>query len=104
MLPAHHTSSMKERELLWQSGRQDTNFKSGDRFAAATVMTTSFIPTRSGDGAFVLEFGLLQYTLVATFFSARSATILGAKIGPRPPGFTPRGKGREVCSQSRWGN
>jgi hypothetical protein len=82
MLPAHHTSpKKKERKLLRQAGRQDTNFKSGDRFAAATVMTTRFIPTRSGDGAFVLEFGLVQYTLVATFFSARSAMILEAKIG-----------------------
>jgi hypothetical protein len=44
-------------------------------------MTTSSIPTRSGDGAFVLEFDLLQYTLVADDFSERSATILGAKIG-----------------------
>jgi hypothetical protein len=80
---------MKERELLWQTGRQDTNFKSGGRFAAATVMTTTFIPTRSGDGAFVLEFGLIQYTLVAALFSARSATISEAKISRRPHGLTP---------------
>ena len=32
-----------------------------------TVMTTTFIPTRSGDGTFILEFVLSQYTLLSPF-------------------------------------
>jgi hypothetical protein len=32
-----------------------------------------FIPTRSGDGTFILEFAPSQYTLFVLFFGARSA-------------------------------
>ena len=98
---------MKERELLWQTGRQDTNFKSGGRFAAATVMTTTFIPTRSGDGAFVLEFDLLQYTLVVdVFFGEIDNDFRGENwlTGRMASPHNQLGKGREVCSQSQWGN
>jgi hypothetical protein len=56
-LPAHHNMAKeKDHEHLWQTKRQDPNCKSGGRFAAVTVMTTAYIPTRSGDGTFILEF------------------------------------------------
>jgi hypothetical protein len=40
---------------LWQTRRRDPNCNAGGRFAAVTVMTSTFIPTRSGDGTFILE-------------------------------------------------
>src|SRR5580700_632969 len=64
-----HHGQGKDHELLWQARRRDPNCNSGGRFAAATVMTTKFVPTRSGDGTFVLEFCRFQYTLFASFFS-----------------------------------
>jgi|HubBroStandDraft_1064217.scaffolds.fasta_scaffold08627_2 hypothetical protein len=57
--------------FLWQTKGRDWNCNSGGRFAAATVMQTTFIPTRSGDGTFVLEIGLYQYTL----FGLRTGSI-----------------------------
>jgi hypothetical protein len=39
----------------WQTEGRDSNCNSGGRFAAATVMQTTFLPTRSGDGTFILE-------------------------------------------------
>src|SRR5580693_5406281 len=69
-----HHGRAKDHELLWQTSRLDSKCTSGGRFAAATVMTTTFIPTRSGDGTFVLDFGPCQYTL----FSRGSSGYLGA--------------------------
>jgi fatty-acid desaturase len=74
----------KDHELLWQTRRRDPNCNSGGRLAAATVMTTTCIPTRSGDGTFVLEFVPSQYTLFLSFFGACTRIILdtGLTLGP----------------------
>src|SRR5271168_2701996 len=69
-----------DHELLWQTRRRDTNYNSGGRFAAVTVMTTTFIPTRSGDGTFILEFVRSQYTLFSASFSCQLGVILGARL------------------------
>jgi hypothetical protein len=66
--------------------RRDPHCNSGGRFAAATVMTTTFIPTRSGDGTFVLEFVPSQYTLFVFFFGPYARVILEAKLTLVPAG------------------
>ena len=47
-------------------------------------MTTTFIPTSSGDGTFVLEFVPYQYTLFVLFFGPDLRVILdaGLTLGP----------------------
>jgi len=65
----------RDHKLLWQTRRRDPNYNSGGRFAAVTVMTASFIPTRSGDGTFILEFVRSQYTLFAPHFRANSRSL-----------------------------
>jgi len=56
---------------------------SGGRPAAATVMTTTFIPTRSGDGTFVLDFGHCQYTLILRRYSGYLSSPFLRQISPR---------------------
>jgi hypothetical protein len=81
-----HRGQGKDYERLWQTRRQDPNCNSGGRLAAATVMTTTFIPTRSGDGTFVLEFVPLQYTLFVFFFGPDPRVILDAGLTLGPAG------------------
>src|SRR5580700_5037758 len=75
-----HHGQGKDHELLWQTRRRDPKCNSGGRFAAATVMTTTFIPTRSGDGTFVLEFVPFEYTLFVFFFGPYPRVILNARL------------------------
>src|SRR6202795_2976122 len=86
--PLLHTTPWPriDHELLWQTGRRDPKCYSGGRFAAATVMTTTFIPTRSGDGTFVLEFVPSQYTLFVVFFGPYPRVILDARLTLGPAG------------------
>jgi hypothetical protein len=74
----------KDHELLWQTRRRDPNCNSGGRFAAVTVMNTTIIPTRSGDGTFILEFVPSQYTLFSASFSGQFAIILAARLTSSP--------------------
>jgi len=74
----------KDHKLSWQTRRRDPNYNSGDRFAAVTVMTTSFIPTRSGDGTFILEFVPSQYTLFSASFSGQFAIVLAVPLTSSP--------------------
>src|SRR5580693_6710710 len=77
-----HHGQGKDHELLWQTRRRDPNCNSGGRFAAATVMTTKFIPTRSGDGTFVLELVPRQYTLFAIFLGRYYARHFRGRPNP----------------------
>src|ERR1700686_730085 len=81
-----HHGQGKDHELLWQTRRQVPNCNPGGRFAAATVMTTTFIPTRSGDGTFILEFVPSQYTLFVFFFGPHTRVILDARLTLGPAG------------------
>src|SRR5580704_14322903 len=78
-----HHGQGKDHELLWQTRRRDPKCNSGGRFAAATVMTTKFVPTRSGDGTFVLEFCRFQYTLFAVDFSRHLRVHFDAHLGKK---------------------
>ena len=49
-------------------------------------MTTTFIPTRSGDGTFVLEFVPFQYTLFVLFFGPDPRVILDPRLSLGPAG------------------
>jgi hypothetical protein len=73
-----------DQEHLWQTRRRDPNCNAGGRFAAVTVMTTTFIPTRSGDGTFILEFIRSQYTLFSASFSGQFAIILAVRLTSSP--------------------
>jgi hypothetical protein len=45
-------------------------------------MTAKFIPTRSGDGTFVLESCRFQYTLFASFFRTIFTVFFDARLIP----------------------
>jgi hypothetical protein len=68
-LPAHHTMALAK--TMNSCGKREGWIRIAllaGRLAAATVMTTTFVPTRSGDGTFVLDFDLCQYTLSCDSF------------------------------------
>src|SRR5580693_3620981 len=79
-----HRGQGKPRNGCGKQERRDPNCNPGGRLAAATAMTTTFIPTRSGDGTFVLAFVPSQYTLFVFVFGPHPRVILdsGVTLGP----------------------